>query len=62
MHAINNNEKYDIIDTKWISELPMPTAYYGLGAVSNEDRIYVIGGGPQPGQSASNVNEVFHMR
>jgi len=40
----------------------MPTAYYGLGAVSNEDRMYVIGGGPQPGQSASNVNEVFHMR
>jgi hypothetical protein len=40
----------------------MPTARHGLGAVSNEDRVYVIGGGPQPGLSVSNVNEIFHTR
>jgi N-acetylneuraminic acid mutarotase len=58
----NNNEKYDAKDTSWISELPMPTARHGLGAVSYEDRIYVIGGGPEPGLSVSDVNEIFHTR
>jgi hypothetical protein len=60
--TFNNNEKYDVKDTNWIFELPMPTACHGLGAVSNEDRIYVIGGGPQPGLSVSNVNEIFRTR
>jgi N-acetylneuraminic acid mutarotase len=60
--TFNKNEKYDIEDTKWIPELSMPTARHGLGAVSYEDRIYVIGGGPQPGLSFSNVNEIFHTR
>lgn len=40
----------------------MPTARHGLGDVSNEDRIYLIGGGPQTGLSVSNVNEIFHTR
>jgi N-acetylneuraminic acid mutarotase len=60
--TFNNNEKYDVKDTKWISELPMPTARHGLGAVSNEDRVYVIGGGPQPGLSVTDANEIFHVR
>lgn len=44
------------------SELPMPTARHGLGATSYEDGIYVMGGGPQPGLSASDANEVYHTR
>ena len=39
----------------------MPTARYGLGVASVHDRIYVLGGGPQPGLSVSNANEIFHV-
>jgi N-acetylneuraminic acid mutarotase len=60
--TFNNNEKYDSKTDKWMSEPPMPTARHGLRAAANEDRIYVIGGGPQPRLSVSNVNEIFHTR
>src|SRR5919109_2036491 len=61
--TFNNNEKYDAKTNKWTSEPPMPTARHGLGAVYIEDdKIYVIGGGPQPGLSVSSANEIFHVR
>lgn len=61
--TFNNNEKYDAKTNKWTSEPPMPTARHGLGAVYTEgNKIYVIGGGPQPGLSVSSVNEIFHVR
>jgi len=37
----------------------MPTPRHGLAAVAVGDRIYVISGGPRPGGSFSNANEVF---
>ena len=41
----------------------MPTARHGLAAVYiQDDKIYVIGGGPQPGLSVSGANEIFHVR
>ncbi len=58
--TFNNNERYDIKANKWFIETPMPTARHGLGAVSFDNRIYVLGGGPQPGLSVSNANEIFH--
>jgi N-acetylneuraminic acid mutarotase len=61
--TFNNNEKYDATTNKWTSEPPMPTARHGLVAVYMEDdKIYVIGGGPQPGLSVSGANEIFHVR
>jgi hypothetical protein len=60
--TLNNDERYDAEYTKWIYGLPMPTARHELWGVSNEGRIYVIGGGPQPTLSVSNVNEIFHTR
>jgi hypothetical protein len=39
----------------------MPTARHGLGAASVDNRIYVLGGGSQPGLSVSNANEIFHL-
>ena len=40
----------------------MPTATrHGLSAVSFDNKIYVIGGGPQPGGPGSSINEVFHV-
>jgi N-acetylneuraminic acid mutarotase len=61
--TFNNNEKYDARNNEWTSEPPMPTARHGLAAVYIEDdKIYVIGGGPQPGLSVSGANEIFHLR
>jgi hypothetical protein len=40
----------------------MPTARHGSGALSVEDRIYVIGGGPESGLSVSDANEIYHVR
>jgi hypothetical protein len=37
----------------------MPTARHGLAAVAIDDKIYVIGGGPEPGGSQTNLNEIF---
>ena len=61
--TFNNNEKYDVKTNKWTSEPVMPTARHGLAAVDiADDKIYVIGGGPQPGLSVTGVNEIFHVR
>jgi hypothetical protein len=38
---------------------PMPTARHGLGSAAVDGRLYVISGGPKPGGSYSNVNEMF---
>jgi hypothetical protein len=44
-----------------LNYLPMPTARHGLAAVAIGDKIYVIGGAPEPGLSVTNVNEIFHI-
>jgi N-acetylneuraminic acid mutarotase len=59
--TFNNNERYDIKTNKWFIETPMPTARHGLCAASVDNKIYVLGGGPQPGLSVSNANEIFHV-
>jgi N-acetylneuraminic acid mutarotase len=60
--TFNNNEKYDVINNRWSIEPPMPTAHHGLAAVDIGNKIYVVGGGPEPGLSVINVNEIFHVR
>ena len=37
----------------------MSTARHGLAVVSFDNKIPVIGGGPQPGGSQTNLNEIF---
>ena len=58
----NNNEKYNVKHNTWDSQEPLLTARHGLSAVSINDKIYVIGGGPEPGLSVTNVNEIFNAR
>jgi N-acetylneuraminic acid mutarotase len=60
--TFNNNEKYDPATNKWTSDATMPIARHGLVAVSIDNKIYVIGGGPEPGGSGSNLNEIFHIQ
>jgi N-acetylneuraminic acid mutarotase len=52
-------EKYDPETNKWIAEQPMPTARHGFAVVSMDNRIYLIGGDPNPGHSVSGINEIF---
>jgi hypothetical protein len=45
--------------------LLMPTANYGLAAIffddDNNNITYVIRRGPEPGQSVSEINEIFQI-
>jgi N-acetylneuraminic acid mutarotase len=63
--TFNNNERYDVRTNEWTSERPMQLARHGLAAAvytEDDDKIYVIGGGPHPGLSVSSANEIFHIR
>lgn len=43
----------------WTDGAGMTTPRHGLAAVTINDRIYVVGGGEEPGLSVSGVNEIF---
>lgn len=60
--TFDNNERYDTVTNTWSTERPLPTARHGLSAVSIDDKIYVIAGGPKPGGSGGNANEIFQVR
>ena len=58
--VFNNNEKYNTVSNTWKAEPPMPTARHGpLSVLIDGDKIYAIGGGPQPCFSLSNMTEIF---
>jgi hypothetical protein len=58
---LDSNERYDPVNNTWTIESPMPTARHGLGVASLDDRIFVIGGGPQPGLIVSDANEIYYV-
>jgi N-acetylneuraminic acid mutarotase len=57
--TFRENEAYDPTRDSWQTMAPMPTARHGLGSAVVNGRIHVISGGPTPGGSFSNLNEVF---
>jgi len=57
--TFNQNEAYDPAHNAWQTMAPMPTSRHGLGSAMVQGQIYVIAGGPMPGASFSNLNEVF---
>jgi N-acetylneuraminic acid mutarotase len=57
--TFRENEAYDPTRNTWQTMAPMPTGRHGLGSAVVHGRIYVISGGPTPGGSFSNLNEVF---
>lgn len=57
--TFRENEAYDPAHDAWQGMAPMPTARHGLGSAVVQGRIYVISGGPTPGGSFSDLNEVF---
>jgi N-acetylneuraminic acid mutarotase len=60
--TFDTNEKYYPKTDSWISESPMPTPRHGSAAVSVDDKIYVIAGGPKPGGSGGDMNEIFNIK
>jgi N-acetylneuraminic acid mutarotase len=52
-------EAYDPVRESWQTLAPMPTARHGLGSAVSQGRIHVIDGGPTPGGSFSDLNEIF---
>jgi N-acetylneuraminic acid mutarotase len=57
--TFRENEAYDPDTDAWYSEAPMPTSRHGLGSAVVGGKIYVLCGGPTPGGSFSDANEVF---
>ena len=57
--TFSENEAYDPVGDTWQRMAPMPTARHGLGSAVVQGRIYVVSGGPTPGGSFSDLNEVF---
>jgi hypothetical protein len=39
----------------------MPTARHGLGVTAFDSKIFVIGGGPYPGLTVSDENEIYYV-
>ena len=57
--TFNQAEAYDAKSNGWSTHARMPTARHGLGAAAVAGRIYVISGGPTPGDSVSAASETF---
>jgi hypothetical protein len=61
-HTFAQNEAYEQPGSDdWLSFAPSPTPRRGLGVVSVGEAIYVLAGGPQPGDTRSNIVEVFKV-
>jgi N-acetylneuraminic acid mutarotase len=59
--TFDNTEIYNPSTDTWTSGPSMPTARHGLAAAAIGDKIYVIGGGPEPDISFANVVEVLNV-
>lgn len=57
--TFRDNEAYDPARDAWRAMAPMPTGRHGLGSAVVQGHIYVLSGGPTPGGSFSDLNEVF---
>jgi N-acetylneuraminic acid mutarotase len=57
--TFRNAETYRFLNDTWSSVAPMPDARHGLVAVAVDGKIYVIGGGPQPGLTVSSSNQIY---
>jgi hypothetical protein len=48
---------YRISERRWLRLDDLPTPRHGLGVVAFGGRVFVIGGGPEPGLTVSGANE-----
>ena len=57
--TFRTTEAYFPAIDRWRAMTPMPTGRHGLASAAVNDLVYVISGGPRPGGSFSDVNEMF---
>jgi type 1 glutamine amidotransferase len=60
-HTFPENEAYDPSTGTWQSFAALPMPRHGIGVVSFGNAIYVLAGGRTPGDSRSNVVEIFSL-
>ena len=59
--TFSEHEQYDPMADSWQPAPPLPTARHGLTAQAVNNKLYVLGGGPTPGLSVSDVVEIFQL-
>jgi hypothetical protein len=59
LRIFSANEMYEVAGNRWIGKDPMRTPRHGIGAAVVGQRIYVPGGGTQPGFATTTVNEAY---
>jgi hypothetical protein len=52
---------YRIADKRWVRLADLPTPRHGVGVAALGGRVYVIGGGPEPGLTVSSTNESIEI-
>jgi len=52
---------YDVVKRRWRQLADLPTPRHGLGVATLGGRVFVIGGGPQPGLHVSGANESLEV-
>jgi hypothetical protein len=57
-----HTEEFDPALNRWRRVADMPTPRHGMGAVTVDDVIHLIGGGTREGFGASSAHEVFRAR
>ena len=57
--TFHDADAYDSARGAWSALPPLPTARHGLGVVAVRDTLYVLEGGPDPGQSTTAVVEAL---
>lgn len=58
--TFNTAERYSPHGDVWEPAPNMPNRRHGLAAVGIDSEIYVIGGGPDPGLTVSDFNQILH--
>ena len=52
---------YRVAERRWVQLADLPTPRHGLGVAALDSRVFVIGGGPEPGLTVSSANEVLRV-
>lgn len=52
---------YRVAERRWVRLADLPTPRHGVGVAALGGRVFVIGGGPEPGLTVSSANEALRV-
>ena len=52
---------YRVSERRWVQLEDLPTPRHGVGVAALGGRVFVIGGGPEPGLTVSAANEALSV-